>query len=237
LTLDDNMRTLYIDCRSGASKDILFGALADILEDPSVLGALSIPGAVVSAETSEGGLHVTIDCGENDRRERYTMDDVNAIIDAVDVPQTAKTYARGVFRLIAEAESKAHRTAVSDVHFHEVGRPSDVLYVIGSCFAISMIKPDRIISTPIRTGRGEVMCAHGILSIPAPATANLLKKQECYPGDADGEFCTPTGAALIGYFAGSFGDFPDCGTVGCGTAPRGYAVPFRCRVAITDEEI
>ena len=134
--------------------------------------------------------------------------DIHALIDSANIPESVKRDAAAVYDELAKAESAAHGTEVSQVHFHEVGALDAVADIVKVCLAINMLAPDGIISAPIHTGRGLVRCAHGIVPVPAPATAALLKGVPCYSTDIEGELCTPTGAALIKYFAKSYAHMP-----------------------------
>ena len=132
-----------------------------------------------------------------------------------------KAHARGVYDAIAQAEAKAHGCPVGDVHFHEVGALDAVADVVGVCYALYLLRPDRILASPVHVGSGTVRCAHGVMPVPAPATANLLSGVPIYGGTVRGELCTPTGAALLTHFAQSFGPMPVMATqavgVGIGT--------------------
>lgn len=130
------------------------------------------------------------------------------MIDALDISEPVKKQAMEVYRRIAEAESKVHGTTVTEVHFHEVGALDAVADVVGNCLLMEMIRPDRVVVSPINTGSGHVHCAHGILPVPAPATAEILKDAVSYSDGTDGELCTPTGAALLTHFADEFGPQP-----------------------------
>ena len=113
-----------------------------------------------------------------------------------------------VYGLIAEAESHAHGRPVDQIHFHEVGTMDAVADVTAVCLLIEELSPQRILSSAVHVGSGSVHCAHGILPVPAPATAYILKDVPVYGGSIDGELCTPTGAALLKHFVSSFGDMP-----------------------------
>ena len=113
-----------------------------------------------------------------------------------------------VYDSIAAAESEVHGTSVDQIHFHEVGALDAVADVVGVCLLMEMLSPDRVIASPVRTGFGQVRCAHGVLPVPAPATAILLKGVPCYAGDIRGEMLTPTGAALLREIADEFGNMP-----------------------------
>ncbi len=114
-----------------------------------------------------------------------------------------------VYGLIAGAEGRAHGAEVGEVHFHEVGMKDAVMDVAAVCLLMSIIAPDKVIAGPVNVGGGTVRCAHGIMPVPAPATAFLLEGIPMYGSGAEmGELCTPTGAALIRYFADEYGEIP-----------------------------
>lgn len=113
-----------------------------------------------------------------------------------------------VYHLIADAESKAHGKPVSEIHFHEVGTMDAIADITAVCLLMHRLAPDEIIVSPVHVGSGQVHCAHGILPVPAPATATILQDVPIYGGSIQGELCTPTGAALLKHFANSFGEMP-----------------------------
>jgi uncharacterized protein (TIGR00299 family) protein len=133
---------------------------------------------------------------------------VEALLEAMQLPEEVQSDAEEVYSLLAEAESRVHGVPVEEIHFHEVGQMDAIADIAGCCLLIAMIAPDRIVCSPVTTGFGQVQCAHGILPVPAPATACLLKDIPARAGSVEGELCTPTGAALIRYFAESYGDMP-----------------------------
>ena len=125
-----------------------------------------------------------------------------------DLPAEVRENARSVYDRIAQAEAKAHGCPVGDVHFHEVGALDAVADVTGVCYAMHLIGAQKVVVSPIHVGSGTVRCAHGIMPVPAPATANLLYGVPFYGGGVKGELCTPTGAALLTHFADEFGNMP-----------------------------
>ena len=136
------------------------------------------------------------------------MSDIENIINGLNVSDKVKADALAVYGLIAEAESKAHGKPVTDIHFHEVGTMDAVADIVGVCVLLEQIGADKIVVSPLATGFGQVRCAHGILPVPAPATASIIEGIPTYSGDVEGELLTPTGAALLKHFAGSFGTRP-----------------------------
>ena len=147
--------------------------------------------------------------------------------EVMDLPEEVKTTARGVYDAIARAEAKAHGCPVGEVHYHEVGALDAVADVVGACYALWLLSPDRIVASPVHVGSGTVRCAHGVMPVPAPATANLLTGVPAYGGEVQGELCTPTGAALLVTFAQSFGPMPALAAdrVGCGVGRKVFDRP------------
>ena len=137
-----------------------------------------------------------------------SMADIENMINSLQIPDKVKSDAINVYKLIANAESIAHGREVSEIHFHEVGSMDAVADVVSVCLLMNELKADKIIASPINVGSGHVHCAHGILPVPAPATATILKDVPIYSGHIKSELCTPTGAALLKYFVNSFEDMP-----------------------------
>ena len=134
--------------------------------------------------------------------------DIDKVIDGLDVSDRVKNDAKAVYALIADAESRVHGHPVSEIHYHEVGTMDAVADVVGVCLLMEEIHADRIIASPVHVGSGHVKCKHGILPVPAPATALILTGVPTYGGQVTGELCTPTGAALLKHFVSEFGDRP-----------------------------
>ena len=134
--------------------------------------------------------------------------DIEALIDSLNVSEQVKKNAKSVYALIADAESRVHGHPVSEIHFHEVGTMDAVADVVAVCLLIEELAPDEIVASPVHVGSGYVRCMHGVLPVPAPATALILTDVPTYGGEIRGELCTPTGAALLKHFASRFGDRP-----------------------------
>ena len=124
------------------------------------------------------------------------------------LPQQVQDDVLTVYGLIAEAESRAHGMPVEEIHFHEVGTMDAIADVTAVCLLMNRLAPDEVVVSPIHVGSGQVRCAHGILPVPAPATAFILRDVPIYGGTVQGELCTPTGAALLRHFATRFGAMP-----------------------------
>ena len=147
--------------------------------------------------------------GEGHHHHHHTgMAEIKAQIGALALPEAVRQNALAVFRLLAQAESHAHDRPVEQIHFHEVGTMDAVADVVGACLLVHMLAPDEILASPVHVGCGQVRCAHGILPVPAPATAYLLQGVPAYGGSVQGELCTPTGAALLRHFVKRFGPMP-----------------------------
>lgn len=136
------------------------------------------------------------------------MHEIEHIVEALPVSERIRKDILAVFGLIAEAESHVHGVPVTEIHFHEVGTMDAVADIAAVCVLMDRLAPDQVIVSPVHVGSGQVKCAHGILPVPAPATAYILKDVPIYGGGISGELCTPTGAALLKYFATRFGDMP-----------------------------
>ena len=145
---------------------------------------------------------------EHGHHHHATVADIDGIIDGLDVSDRVKADARAVYALIAEAESRVHGRPVQEIHFHEVGTLDAVADVVGVCLLMERIGAERIVASPVHVGSGHVHCMHGILPVPAPATALILEGIPTYGGRVQGELCTPTGAALLKHFVSRFGDRP-----------------------------
>lgn len=153
------------------------------------------------------------------------MREITQIIDSLAVSDRVKADARAVYQRIAEAESRVHQADVAKIHFHEVGSKDAIADIVGCAFMMEKLAADRIIFSPVMTGYGTVRCAHGILPVPAPATALLLQDIPSFAGHEEGEHATPTGAALAGYFAQEYSQRPLMITkkVGYGMGTKNYA--------------
>ena len=133
---------------------------------------------------------------------------IGHIIDSMPLDAKVKENAKKVYDIIAKAESRAHSVPVEQVHFHEVGTADAIADVTAVCLLVDMLGVSKIIASPVCTGFGKVRCAHGILPVPAPATAFILEGIPVYAGNIEGEMCTPTGAALLKFFVDEYSNMP-----------------------------
>lgn len=203
------MRTLYLDCTLGISRDRLLGALLDLLPDPEAFitrfAARNLPGTL-QAQRTASGVCVTL-TGD----PAYTHRDlagVRAILENACLSDRAQADALAVYRLIAEAEAEVHQESIDTVHFHEVGRDQAVTGIAAIALLMEELAPERILSSPVQAGSGFVHCAHGVLPIPAPAAAILLREVPFFSTELQGELCPPTGAALLRHYVTGYGDHP-----------------------------
>ena len=217
---------------------MLTAALLEIVPDKDKcvreLNAIGIPGvrfeAAPSVKCGITGTHVSVKIDgvleadllsdaehhyEHDHSHEHehghhhaSMADIEAIVNGLNIENAVKDDVLAVYRLIADAESRAHGMPVTEIHFHEVGTMDAIADITAVCYLVRAIAPDRIVVSPIHVGSGHVHCAHGILPVPAPATAYILRGVPIFGGRIRGELCTPTGAALLKHFANEFGDMP-----------------------------
>ena len=138
----------------------------------------------------------------------FSMEDITGIIDGLHVDNKVKEDVKNIYQIIAQAESQVHGRPVAEVHFHEVGAMDAVADITGCAMLFHELGAEQIIVSPVTTGYGQVWCAHGILPVPAPATALILQGIPCQAGRIEGELCTPTGGALLKYFATEYGRMP-----------------------------
>lgn len=205
----------------------------DIEETPNVL-----PKDAIVELTPEEDLKYAHHEHERHEHEHHSLGDVKTIIGNLNVSDRVKKDAQAVYDILAEAESHVHGTTVTEIHFHEVGNMDAIADIVCVCMLIEKLAPDQIIASSVNTGTGKVKCAHGILPIPAPATSYLLHGIPIYNTGVNGELCTPTGAALIKYFAGSFGPMPvmNIEDIGYGMGTKDYDVANYFRAFLGEAE-
>lgn len=161
-----------------------------------------------------------------------SMKEVEEIINGLALDDEVRSDVLSVYRLIAEAEGQVHGEPAGEVHFHEVGTMDAIADVTAVCMLMHEIAADRIVASPVATGYGTVLCAHGLLPVPAPATAVLLQGMPSYAGDIEGELCTPTGTALVKHFAQEYSQMPQMSTEasGCGLGTKEFEKATGLRV-------
>jgi len=216
------MKTLYWECTMGAAGDMLMASLLELHDNPgdflNRLNSAGIPSVTVTAEPSVKcgiqGTQIRISVNgheENHDAHEHSHSDYHGIehlMGHLKVSDSVKKNTLEVYRLIAEAESHVHGVPVDKIHFHEVGEMDAVADITGVCMLMEELAPDVILASPVNTGSGHVRCAHGVLPVPAPATAYILENVPIYSDETAGELCTPTGAALLKHFVKKFCTMP-----------------------------
>ena len=226
------MKMLYLDCAMGAAGDMLTAALLELLPEPEQfvdeLNALGIPGVtfrrvpaekcgirgtqmsvlVDGQEEGETHHHAPEEHHHHHHHEHRSLRDIAALLERLPLSEGVRAQVMAVYTRIAEAESAAHGCPVEQIHFHEVGAMDAVAALTAVCLLMDRLAPERVVVSPVHVGSGQVRCAHGVLPVPAPATAYLLRGVPAYGGSVRGELCTPTGAALLTQFASEFGPMP-----------------------------
>ena len=221
----------------GAAGDMLMAALYELLDDKQTfldtMRGLGLPGIEISAEPAVKcgitGTHMKVlvhgseepdalhdhlhehaheHSHDHEHHHHTDLHEIEHLLSHLDLPQTVRDDALGVYHRIAEAESKVHGRPVDQIHFHEVGTLDALADVVGVCLLMHLLAPEKVYASSVHVGSGQVRCAHGILPVPAPATALLLAGVPIYGGAIQGELCTPTGAALLTHFVTKFGELP-----------------------------
>jgi len=209
------MTLAYFDCFSGISGDMTLGALIDAGVSIDALRAelagLNLSGFEIRAEkVKRSGIaatkvHVIID--EKDQKTR-NLADILALIERSSLTEAVKEKSSRIFKRLADAEARAHGTTPDKIHFHEVGALDSIVDNIGSVIGLELLGITRIMASAINVGSGTIKTAHGMLPVPAPATAELLAGIPFYQSSTPFELTTPTGAVIISTLASSFGLMP-----------------------------
>ena len=229
------MKALYLDCASGISGNMFIGACLQLgVPEKYLRGELAklnlsdeyelefsdvakngIGAAYFDVELLHEHHHDHFDKPANvhhineHHHEHRTMTDIRKIIDAAEFNSTVKNYALAIFGKIAAAEGKVHNVPAEEVHFHEVGAIDSIIDIVGCAICLDYLEVKKIFVSRVNVGSGFVKCAHGLMPIPAPATAELLQGFKTYSFGAEKELTTPTGAAIINTLAESSVDLPE----------------------------
>lgn len=227
---NSSMRTLYFDCFAGASGNMILGALIDLGVDETAFKAeiskLGLDG--VAVETSAvnrsgiGATHLVVTYPEQDGHRH--LSDIKALIERAKIKELVKDRAKRIFKRLAEAEAKVHGIDVEKVHFHEVGAVDAIVDIVGTCICLDMLEIDTFACSRLRAGSGSVEMDHGVYPVPPPAVAQLAEGFEIYSGGIEGEFLTPTGAAIIAELCDGSGQIPSMTieATGYGAGTRQY---------------
>jgi len=203
------MKTLYLECNMGAAGDMLMAALLELHDNPkdflNRLNNIGIPNVVVTAEAVSKcgikGTHINVEVHGHNHNGHHCIEHLK-------ISDSVKKKAFDVYKIIAEAESQVHGVPVDKIHFHELGEMDAVADITGVCMLMEELAPELVLASPVNVGSGQVRCAHGILPVPAPATALILQGVPIYNDEIKSELCTPTGAALLKYFTKEFCKMP-----------------------------
>jgi len=240
-------RAAYFDCFAGVSGDMIIGAQLDLgLDFEKLKHQLSLLGLegyeITKRRVQRGGIAAAkfdVEVDETGQPPR-TISDIRSIIRGSAVTRHVKDQAIRIFERLAEAEARVHGTTPDKVHFHEVGAVDSIIDIVGAVIGFELLGVERFFCSPLRLGHGTVDTAHGKLPIPAPATADLLQGLPVFAGEFEGEFVTPTGAAILVTLCEQFGPLPQirADRVGYGAGsrdPKGFPNALRMVVEDMDE--
>src|SRR4051794_16593685 len=211
---------LYFDCFSGASGDMILGALIDLgLPLPALresLGSLAIEyGEVTADRVTRAGVSATkfqlieraTGASESSSHKHHHLKHIIAAIQRSSLSPSGQERAIHLFERLAEAEAAIHGTPIERVHLHEVGALDSIIDIVGAVCGFEWFGISDVVASPLNVGGGTVTCAHGVFPVPAPATVRLLAGAPVY-GNGTMELVTPTGALLITGYAREFGPLP-----------------------------
>ena len=249
-----SLRAAYFDCYSGISGDMILGALVDLGVDPrkirKALKTLDLKGYKLKTSRVQRGLiagtKVQVSLTKSSHHPARKYSDIKKLIADSDLSSTAKKNSLEIFKRIAQVEAAIHDTAMEKIHFHEIGAVDSIVDIVGGVVAIESLKLDKIYASPLNVGEGFVQCDHGCLPVPAPATLKLLQGIPVFSNGIKKELTTPTGAAMIGFYADKFGSLPAMKIVGDGYGAGDHIIaemPNMLRVVLgeisaeSDEEL
>jgi len=244
------MKIAYFDCFSGASGDMILGALMDAglpLEKLKAelaklkLSHYDLKVEKVTKKSIAGSQAIVIVEKDHHHHHHRHLSDIRTILENSDLDNSIKEKSIGIFTRLAEAEAKVHKTSVDHIHFHEVGAMDAIIDVVGSVAGLTALGIEKIVCSALHVGAGTVECAHGTLPVPAPATVELIQGKPVYSTGVEGELLTPTGAAILTTLASEFGPMPamTLETTGYGAGNADISIPNLLRIAIGEatEEI
>jgi len=207
------MKICYLDAFSGISGDMTVGALADAGADTTALvcalRSVKTGAAFRFEKTKRRGIAASkFHVDQVEAKNHRHLPQILEMIDRADLPKRAKLNASKVFERLGEAEARVHDIPVEKVHFHEVGAADSISDIVGACLGLELLGVEAVYSSPLNVGSGTVATEHGVLPVPAPATAELLKGRPVYARGPSAELTTPTGAAIATTLAVEFGAMP-----------------------------
>jgi pyridinium-3,5-bisthiocarboxylic acid mononucleotide nickel chelatase len=208
------MNLAYFDCFSGISGDMTLGALidagCDVARLRSELQRLQVPGWEISAEKVwKNGMAATYaKVKTEDQKKHRSLTDILEILKKSELVPQVRDRASSIFQRLGEAEARVHDVPLEKIHFHEVGAVDAIVDIVGACIGFHALGIGRFACSPLNVGGGTAKMAHGVLPVPAPATANLLQGKPTYSNGVQQELVTPTGAAIVATLCDSFGPQP-----------------------------
>jgi pyridinium-3,5-bisthiocarboxylic acid mononucleotide nickel chelatase len=208
------MNLAYFDCFSGISGDMTLGALIDAGCDVEhlrkELQALQVPGWELSAEKVwKNGMAATFAKVKTEDQKRHrSLTDILEILKKSQLTSQVRDRASAVFQKLGEAEARVHDVPLEKIHFHEVGAVDAIVDIVGACIGFQVLGIDKFACSPLNVGGGTAKMAHGVLAVPAPATATLLQGKPTYSNGVERELVTPTGAAIVATVCDRFGPQP-----------------------------
>ncbi|SHF50062.1 nickel pincer cofactor biosynthesis protein LarC [Desulforamulus putei] len=238
------MKIAYLDCFAGISGDMFLGALVDLGVDVEELRQelwqLGIQGFEITASkvTRKGISATKVDVKVTQEQPHRHLGDILTILDHSGLAEDIKRHTRNIFIQLAAAEGKIHGCPPETVHFHEVGAVDAIVDIVGTLICLDKLEIVEIYCSPLNVGSGTVRCAHGIMPVPAPATAEILMNVPIYTAGPAVELVTPTGAVLAKYLSRDFGPMPAMilKGVGYGAGDRETEIPNLLRVMVGEPE-
>jgi pyridinium-3,5-bisthiocarboxylic acid mononucleotide nickel chelatase len=225
------MKLAYLDCASGASGDMILGALVDAGVEIDLLNqtaaSLGLSGCHLAAEPVRRGgfrgIQVRVDVGSA-QPVRHLAEILDLVAQS-GLSERAKARVERIFRRLGEAEAKVHGIPLEEVHFHELGAVDTIVDVAGAVVGFERLGVERIVASPLPVGAGRIEMVHGAVSVPAPAVAELLRGVPLAESKVEAELTTPTGAAILTTLAERFGPLPamTIERIGCGAGGRELA--------------
>jgi uncharacterized protein (TIGR00299 family) protein len=208
------MNLAYFDCFSGISGDMTLGALidagCDVAHLRKELQALQVPGWELSSEKVwKNGMAATFaKVKTEDQKKHRSLTDILEILKKSQLDSQVRDRASAIFQKLGEAEARVHDVPLEKIHFHEVGAVDAIVDIVGACIGFQALGIDKFACSPLNVGGGTAKMAHGVLPVPAPATANLLQGKPTYSNGVQRELVTPTGAAIVATLCDRFGPQP-----------------------------
>ncbi len=255
------MKTLYLDVSTGVAGDMLSAALLELFDDREAmlarLNAIGIPGITYTTESVKkheitgthlhvkwNGVEEQAGCQQlheghhHHEHAHWNLFDIHSVVEGLNLPEEVKQDVKNVYAIIAGAEAVVHGTTMEHIHFHELGTMDAVADISAACLMARELGAAHIVASPVCTGFGEIQCAHGLLPVPAPATALILKDLPSFAGEIEGELCTPTGAALVKYLAQSYSSAPGMTTekIGYGMGQKDFPKLSAVRAVLGETE-